>query len=385
MGTLAYNQLEPTMADMTLMHRDALVQCIGETNFEKEQISPHATTCIKNAVEKFSNSMIKECASLPCYHQPISSLRQRLRTTYGLKINRLSLEFLNSLAHVEGIPPSYRETLQETIHMMKRKFLPEKFEKLLKKSAYRRYLPYLLEDFLAVHQLFNRGDQLKQVPLGHSKGFLYKIQHHDKTFGYLFGTMHELSTPELERAGQLSAAVYKKLRHCVLLGTEESCAPLCGCYPVCDEDKSVEKNLYLVARERGILNIGIDSLYRDNWDETKEALQRKTPTEITDYYDEFARAYQQGDTDAAHLLFQKLEEFFPYSPERIEFEEMRNTAMAQYIDRLLQASFQMDKAPSKLFFAVGSFHVLYNCPRLESVVSKLENLGWKLAYCSSLN
>jgi hypothetical protein len=376
MGFLPNNQLGPTISDVVFINRDNLFDFICKTDQGNTRVSLKTYHLVKKAIEEFNDAVQRECSILPDYDQPISQISKPLKKVYQLKLDRLSLELFHALLQVEQMPDSSIDTFNQSINLVRKQFSPEQLERLIKSRSYSPYLRYSLDDFFKVQQIAQSTVGSYPLLLGESEGILYKIQQDQTTCGYLFGTIHLLHSPELEKAGLLSPRVIEKLATCRLLGTEIKFEP------GQDKQKSVEESVCRFAHQQGLIHIGIDTSERDRWDQIKQAPILGTRSQILEFFNEFSKAYQKGSIHTCSSLINMQPKLLPYSKERAQLEEIRNEAMSRHIHTLLKASTQSNHPIPKSFFAIGTAHLLFNGCGIESVVSKLEKKGWELVFCS---
>lgn len=230
-------------------------------------------------------------------------------------------------------------------------------------------LPEWIQEIVDSQKLFKKCLNAPSYENGNSKGVLYKIKKDGKTRGYLFGTMHQLISPELKKASKISSCVYQKLCKCAIIGTEikiSSCAL-----------GSVEENLINVAKTQGIVNFGIDAEERYELKNEIKSLEKLNKTEqneedMKQQLCEIAKAYELGNEERLKTLLVNIDS----SSKIKEIEKTRNGLMAQNIHAFLKACESNGKKTilSKCFFAMGIIHLVED----NNVAEILSKRGWEL-------
>lgn len=319
---------------------------------------------------------------LPSLKAELSSL---LDSRVSLTISQKQIFVLKAAKSIFG----FLNTLDsDTEHRVEIDQLRSNFVEMFAKSSQEKlvstceFFEPWIEEIISCRKLFELHLPPASFQPGHSKGILYKIKKETATVGYLFGTAHHLITPELQKTAHLSSHIYHKLCKCILMGTETKI----GCQR--PEGKSVEKKLFQVAIAQGIVNFGIDSPDRDLIDDLNsisgdEDISEQEYLKVLSQVHSLVEAYQAGDTKRLETLLNLMHAEQADEPDEERIEQVRNSTIANNIHAFLEAS---ARAANKLgetriprsFFAIGTFHLLFNTSTFESVPAKLSKLGWDL-------
>jgi hypothetical protein len=267
-------------------------------------------------------------------------------------------------------------------------------------------LDVLFHEIITAQHAFSKILTPPVYEKGDSIGILYRIQKAGTIRGYLFGTMHDLKTPEMLKTANLSEEIYKRLFQCAILGTELK-------FTQGTEGESVENSLIAFARQRGIFNLGLDSKERDvgtdliqrantrlgeilidenmtipeNMDPDKKAELKKLielKKKGKEALNQIARAYCEGNSSEIYRLFENERKENPVDEPR-HIEQKRQAAMIQNIDACLHALERVKRDSSeeipKGFFGVGLAHVICDQEYSPTIVEGLAQLDWNLLPC----
>lgn len=383
-------------------------------------ISEEQRSFLRDFSNGFLTTVQEQLSSLPFGRTvEVMSLDKNQSQLVALKLFR-SIYF-----NLDKFSDKFKEEDQNAVQSFIQIFKSCSIDELLHPSC-REDLTSWVREIVSCQGLFRKLLPSIVLEKGASKGFLFVIKKDGKTRGYLFGTIHYLTTPAMQKAAQVTEVVQKCLCESSILGTEKASREH-------DPLVSVDRRLEVLAESRGIVNFGIDGVVRS---ELEKDLQEKVLQESVKYVKEQMdlladpKATKKNDSDelssqrsnsSSRVKRQKFEQAAPKKEEPttsldpvieaycsgdiktflqlrkhekipdgfekekfININHKRNQEMALNIDALLKAcekaGAEMHVETPKCFFAVGAAHLLFSKIIPESVVDILSKMKWELQF-----
>lgn len=331
---------------------------VGGSLNEQPVVSADEKALLENIVPQ----LMKETSSLDCAHLPNQELSEKTKQLLVLKMLKVFIQTVVSAANLPGHQNDAQISSAVTHFANVISISP--LEALMTSPE---LLPEWVDEILSCQKIIKPFLPPILFQQEGSKGLTYKIKKEGKTCGYLFGTMHYLVIPELQKAAELSQATCKRLLKCAVLGTEIAIRND-------DGTDSVERKLMEVAKKYAIANFGIDTPEREAIIDT---MGKTDEPEISDVETrqclvQMAESYRYGNIEQMKMLAPKL-----LNP---EIELKRDTRMTENVDTFLKVAAILGKkrgeAPNRPFFGVGLDHLLREGPG--SMLSMLSEKGWTL-------